>query len=149
MAHQTISLRDEDATTLLARDIASRLGKRDVILMDGDLGAGKSFFTRALIRHLTHDPDLVVPSPTFTLVQTYEAPTWFISHFDLYRLENPEQIFDIGFEDALASGLTIIEWPEKLGPYRPRAALSITLRSDPHGGPDARIAHLTDTRYDG
>lgn len=149
MAHQTISLRDENATASLARDIAARLGPRDVILMDGDLGAGKSFLTRALIRHLTHDPDLVVPSPTFTLVQTYETPNWFISHFDLYRLDNPEQIFDIGFEDALASGLTIIEWPAKLGPYRPRAVLSITLKSDPHAGPNGRIAHLMDTRYDG
>ena len=120
----------EAQTIAAATEFAARLRPRDIVLLTGDLGAGKSVFCRAVIRALTGQPDLDVPSPTFTLVQTYEAPLAPLWHFDLYRLKAPEDIFELGWEDALSNGILLVEWPERLGGYTPKTALSVTITQE-------------------
>src|SRR5262249_8962459 len=101
----------------------------DVVGLKGDLGAGKTTLARAIIRAAADDPALIVPSPTFTLVEVYETARGTYWHFDLYRLETPEQVFELGWEDALAEGVVLIEWPERLGALLPQH-LSVTLELD-------------------
>ncbi len=119
--------RSEKETMQAAANLAPSLQCGDTILLHGTLGMGKSLFARALIRKLTGQADLDVPSPTFTLVQLYEDADCPIHHYDLYRIEDPEEILELGWEDALSSGITIVEWPQRLGPYKPTARLDITL----------------------
>lgn len=121
--------RSEQDTEKLARELAARLSPGDAVLLQGDLGAGKTVFARALIRALTETPDLEVPSPTFTLVQTYETPTGPVAHFDLYRIEDAEEVYETGWEDARADGIVIVEWPERLGSLAPREAITVTFRT--------------------
>jgi tRNA threonylcarbamoyladenosine biosynthesis protein TsaE len=134
-----IALANLDATVRLAAAMARLLRAGDVVALEGDLGAGKTTFARALIRELMGD-DEEVPSPTFTLVQTYEAPDFDIWHFDLYRLEKPEDAFELGIEDAMAEGVTLIEWPDRLGRYLPRDRLVV--RMDYADGQATRVATL-------
>lgn len=101
-------------TKKIAQDIARLSMPKDVILLEGDLGAGKTEFARAFIRALTYD-EMIVPSPTFTLVEIYEASIGAIWHFDLYRLKSKDEIWDLGIEEAFAQGISLIEWPERLG----------------------------------
>ncbi|MDO1557854.1 tRNA (adenosine(37)-N6)-threonylcarbamoyltransferase complex ATPase subunit type 1 TsaE [Brevundimonas sp. 2R-24] len=125
-------LADEAATLALGARLADLIQRGDVLLLRGGLGAGKSTLARGLIRALT-TPDEDVPSPTFTLVQTYEgrAP---VAHFDLYRLENPEEARELGIEEALEEGAVLIEWPERLGGWIPGGArLDIELRPEQTG----------------
>lgn len=110
--------RSEDDTAKLARYLAGILLPGDAVFLDGDLGMGKSVFSRALIRAATDIPDLDVPSPTFTLVQIYDTdplknlgPIW---HFDLYRIKTPDEIWELGWEDALQD-IILVEWPSRLG----------------------------------
>lgn len=136
-----LPLRDLAATEALGRALAPLLRPGDVIALRGDLGAGKTALARALIRALPGLPgapgdaaEEEVPSPTFTLVQTYErtpAPVW---HFDLYRIEDPAEIEELGFSEALAGGISLIEWPQRLGARLPAAALTIALAFDGDGG---------------
>jgi tRNA threonylcarbamoyladenosine biosynthesis protein TsaE len=124
---KSLDLPDVAATAALAQAVAGRVRQGDVIALFGDLGAGKTTFARAFIHALSDGTDETVPSPTFTLVQVYErapAPVW---HFDLYRLEQPEEVYELGFEDALAQGISLIEWPERLGPLLPRDRLDLRL----------------------
>lgn len=100
------------------------LRPRDVVLLKGDLGTGKSTFVRALVQALCGEKT-EVPSPTFTLVQTYTAPTFTLWHFDLYRLKHSQEIYELGIEEAYADGVSLIEWPERLGSLRPSGALEI------------------------
>ena len=95
---------------------------RDVVGLQGDLGAGKTTLARAILRAAAGDPGLIVPSPTFTLVEVYDTPRGSFWHFDLYRLETPEQVFELGWEEALADGIALVEWPERLGALLPRAS---------------------------
>lgn len=111
--------RSEQETAEIAARIATGLKPRDILCLQGDLGMGKSVFARAAIRALAGDRGLEVPSPTYTLVQTYETPKGTVWHFDLYRLQEPDEIFELGWEDALADGIAIVEWPERLGAYYP------------------------------
>lgn len=106
--------RSETDTEKHARDLAQNLRPGDVVFLDGDLGMGKSVYARALIRALCNDPGLEVPSPTFTLVQTYDADMAPIWHFDLYRIKAPEDVYELGWDDALADGIVIVEWPSRL-----------------------------------
>lgn len=111
----------EDTQTL-AHGLGSLLSKRDVVALKGDLGAGKTTFARFLIQSLMGS-ETTVPSPTFTLVQTYESKKQEVWHFDLYRLKNPEEIFELGIEDAFLNGITLIEWPERMKDYLPKTSL--------------------------
>ncbi|HUX79692.1 MAG TPA: tRNA (adenosine(37)-N6)-threonylcarbamoyltransferase complex ATPase subunit type 1 TsaE [Alphaproteobacteria bacterium] len=113
-----------EETGALARKIADVLRPGDVVLLKGDLGTGKSTFARALIQALCGEMT-EVPSPTFTLVQTYDAPHFMVWHFDLYRLKNPDEVYELGIEEATLNGVSLIEWPERLGATRPRDCLEI------------------------
>ena len=96
----TVALEDEQATRRLMVDIAALIEPGDLITLSGDLGAGKTTFARALIRHLAGDESVEVPSPTFTLMQAYELPRFNLVHADLYRLSGPGELAELGFEDA-------------------------------------------------
>ncbi|HNQ91671.1 MAG TPA: tRNA (adenosine(37)-N6)-threonylcarbamoyltransferase complex ATPase subunit type 1 TsaE [Alphaproteobacteria bacterium] len=122
----------EEETIRFAADFTRKLKPRDVVLLRGDLGAGKSVFARSVIRALSDNPELEVPSPTFTLVQTYDTSGGEVWHFDLYRLKDADEIFELGWEDALAGGIVLVEWPERLGPYVPENAreVNITIQTD-------------------
>lgn len=122
-----ILLADETATVALAEDLAACLAPGDLICLSGDLGAGKSTLARALLRALADDPQLEVPSPTFTLVQTYEFERFAVSHFDLYRLEEPEELEELGLDELLETGATLVEWPEMGGDELPGKRLWISL----------------------
>jgi tRNA threonylcarbamoyladenosine biosynthesis protein TsaE len=108
-----LQLEDEAATARLGRAVARQLRRGDAVHLRGGLGAGKSTLARAAIRALT-TPEEEAPSPTFTLVQTYEGPDFSIAHFDLYRLAGAEQTRELGLDEALADGAVLIEWPERL-----------------------------------
>lgn len=116
----------EKETAKIAADLAAQLSSGAVICLYGTLGAGKSVFARECIRKLCNNKHLEVPSPTFTLVQTYDSDSASISHYDLYRIEDPEEIYELDWEESL-DGITIIEWPERLGQLKPAKTLDITI----------------------
>jgi tRNA threonylcarbamoyladenosine biosynthesis protein TsaE len=115
MQQKSYTIQRPEETAALAIRFASLLEAGDVVLLKGDLGAGKSTFARALIQGFCGE-NTEVPSPTFTLVQTYETKAFPIWHFDLYRLKNPEEIYELGIEEAMHHGVCLIEWPERLAP---------------------------------
>jgi tRNA threonylcarbamoyladenosine biosynthesis protein TsaE len=119
-------LPNEQATEALGATLAVRLKPGDVVGLKGDLGAGKTTLARAIIRAAAADPGLIVPSPTFTLVEVYDTPRGSYWHFDLYRLDDPQQVYELGWEEALAEGIVLLEWPERLGDLLPQH-LSVTL----------------------
>lgn len=121
-----IPLPDESATEALGRRLAPGLRPGEAICLSGGLGAGKSCLARALIRALT-TPDEEAPSPTFTLVQTYPGRDFEVAHFDLYRLEDPDEAWEIGLEEALLHGAALIEWPERLQGRLPADRLDLEL----------------------
>lgn len=122
----TRDLADEAATARLGAALAELARPGDVIALHGTLGMGKSTLARAFIRALTSAAE-EVPSPTFTLVQMYEGSSGDIWHFDLYRLNKPDDAFELGIEDAFTDGISLLEWPERLGRLIPRDRLDITL----------------------
>lgn len=130
----------EDTEGLAVR-VAALAEAGDVVALWGDLGVGKTEFARGLIRAAT-DPDEEVPSPTFTLVQIYEGEGTPIWHFDLYRIEGPEEIWELGFDDALEEAVSLIEWPERLGRQLPLRRLDIELTFAAELGATARRARL-------
>jgi tRNA threonylcarbamoyladenosine biosynthesis protein TsaE len=139
------SLGDEGATERLARRVAAVARTGDVIALSGELGVGKTRFARAFIDALQGDGD-EVPSPTFTLVQTYDTPAGTIWHFDLYRLNRPEEAYELGIEEALADGIVLIEWPERLTGLLPAERLDVSLAftdERPEAESEARQAELT------
>ena len=115
----------ERETEALAEKLALITKAGDVWLLNGTLGAGKSVFARAFIKKLTDAGE--VPSPTFTLVQMYQAKDFDIYHYDLYRLKKPEEIFELGIEDAFYDGVCLIEWPEKMGAFIPKNAWNVEI----------------------
>ncbi len=141
---RTLRLPDVAATARLAGALADLVRQGDVIGLGGTLGAGKTTLARALINALARRggaPGEEVPSPTFTLVQAYDLPGITVSHFDLYRIEQPEEVFELGLDDAIADGVVLIEWPERLDGLLPADRLDLVLSPGP--GPDERIAELT------
>ncbi|MCW5773788.1 MAG: tRNA (adenosine(37)-N6)-threonylcarbamoyltransferase complex ATPase subunit type 1 TsaE [Rhodospirillaceae bacterium] len=117
-------------TAALAARLAAALDTGDVVALWGDLGAGKTTFARGLIAALAAEAGEAVPevpSPTFTLVQTYAFPRFTVWHFDLYRIERPDDAWELGLEEALADGVSLIEWPERLGPLLPAARIDVSL----------------------
>jgi len=139
-----ISLPDEAATRRLAARIADLLQPGDLICLSGSLGAGKTVFARAVVTTLAATFGVAVdevPSPTFTLVQLYDFDDFTLYHFDLYRLEQAEEVYELGIEDALADGVSLIEWPDRMAVLLPPERLEIDLRQGPAEG--ARIAAVT------
>jgi tRNA threonylcarbamoyladenosine biosynthesis protein TsaE len=136
---RSLFLPDEAATERLGASLAAALAPRDLVALSGELGAGKTCLARAVIAGLMGGPE-EVPSPTFTLVQTYETPKGPLWHFDLYRLSAPDEVWELGFEEALAEGMSLIEWPERLGRLLPPMRLDLTLRFADR--PGARHADL-------
>jgi tRNA threonylcarbamoyladenosine biosynthesis protein TsaE len=126
-----VDLRDETATAALAARIAAMATPGDIIALKGDLGTGKTAFARAFIRAWLNQEE--VPSPTFTLVQVYDVGPTAIWHFDLYRIRTPEDAWELGIEDAFVEGISLIEWPERLGPLLPdrRLELNFAFGDDP------------------
>jgi tRNA threonylcarbamoyladenosine biosynthesis protein TsaE len=124
-AERSFALPDEEATAALARGLAACLRPGDLVALEGDLGAGKTALARAAIRALAGAQE-EVPSPTFTLVQTYEAPSATIWHFDLYRLSDPEEVVELGWDEARA-GICLVEWPDRLGRLLPAERLDLRL----------------------
>jgi tRNA threonylcarbamoyladenosine biosynthesis protein TsaE len=135
-------LPDSAATERLAAIIARQARAGDAILLSGDLGAGKTHFARAFINALTTAPE-EVPSPTFTLVQTYEAVVQGvpveIRHFDLYRLKSPDETQELDMEEAFAEAITLVEWPDRLGYLQPREHLELRLAIADDGGRKATL----------
>jgi tRNA threonylcarbamoyladenosine biosynthesis protein TsaE len=129
----SFSLPDEAATERLGASLAKRLRPRDVVALQGGLGVGKTTLARAILRAASGDPALIVPSPTFTLVEIYDTPVGVFWHFDLYRLETPEQVFELGWEEARADGMALVEWAERLGTLLPRERLTVTLAMEGDG----------------
>jgi tRNA threonylcarbamoyladenosine biosynthesis protein TsaE len=132
-------LPDLAATESLAATLAGLARPGDVLLLEGPLGAGKTAFARAFLRAASGDPRLEVPSPTFTLVQSYETSRGMVHHYDLWRLDGPASLAELGWDDARAD-IVLVEWPDRLGALRPPEALTITLT--PAEG-DAREAELS------
>jgi N-acetylmuramate 1-kinase len=121
----SIDLSDEAATQALAEDVAVFLARGDVVALSGGLGAGKTTFARALLRAVADDPGLEVPSPTFTLVQTYGGRRLPVTHFDLYRLSAAEELDEIGFDDSVSHGAVLVEWPERAPSRLPAERLDL------------------------
>lgn len=137
-----VDLPDEQATFAFAARLAEWLKRNDLVALSGDLGAGKTTLARALIRSLTGDPALEAPSPTFTLMQTYDGPGYPIVHADFYRIKHPDELVNLGWEEASEGSLVLVEWPQRaeeaLGPDR----LEIALALAPQLGPEARSLTL-------
>ena len=126
---RVIVTRSEAETAWLGEAIAVHARRGDVVALLGDIGAGKTVFARAFIRALTN-PDEEVPSPTFTLLQTYDGPDCPIYHFDLYRIADADEALELGIEDAFANGISLIEWPERIDAVRDDTRLTIHIGAD-------------------
>lgn len=128
-----------DATLAFARGLAARLAPGDTLLLEGDLGAGKSEVARTIIQERMGGA-IEVPSPTYTLVQHYAAPTGDILHADLYRLNGADELVELGLDDAIGRALLLVEWPERAGPdWFPASSLTVRIAI---GEGEARVLHL-------
>ena len=123
---KSVNLKTEIATRKFACALGAVLARGDIVLLRGDIGTGKSFIARAVIQSLQEQPE-DVPSPTFTLVQTYETYVGEIWHADLYRLSSVAEVEELGLLEAFNSAICLIEWPDILGPLLPEKALQIDL----------------------
>lgn len=139
---QVVTVPDSNATALLARNLSQVTSKGDVIGLKGGLGSGKTTFARAFIKawEASHEE---IPSPTYTLVQVYEGGPVDIWHFDLYRMAVPEDAFELGIDEAFADGITLIEWPERLGHLLPDDRLEILIETGFGQGSEVRTFKLT------
>ncbi|CUH86574.1 ADP-binding protein [Phaeobacter sp. CECT 5382] len=135
------TLSSAEDTTGLAQRIAQQLHPGDCLLLEGPIGAGKTHFSRSLIQSLMDSPE-DVPSPTFTLVQTYDVSAGELWHADLYRLSSLDEIEELGLIDAFDDAICLIEWPDRLAELTPPQALHLTLALDP-SDEDARQLTLT------
>ena len=138
-----VTLPDEEATRRFAMDIAGTLEPGDLITLSGDLGAGKTAFARALIRHLAGDAATEVPSPSFTLVQSYELPRFTLVHADLYRVGSAAELAELGFDDVPDGAVVLIEWPDRAAGALPADRLDIAFTLAPATGPNVRQVRYT------
>lgn len=147
MTATTLTLASPDDTCALAMALGARLRAGDVLLLSGEIGAGKTHFARCLIQSRLDAPE-DVPSPTFTLVQVYDTANTEIWHADLYRLSSPDDCIELGLTDAFETAICLVEWPDRLEDLTPAKALHLTLAD--RGG-DARqlTAQWTDPRWAG
>ncbi len=129
-------LETPEASEALGAAVARALRAGEAVCLWGPLGAGKTTLARGLIRELSGETE--IPSPTFTLVQTYQGAAFAVAHFDLYRIEQGAELEELGLDDALDQGAAVIEWPERLGARLPEDRLDIRLRAD-GGGRRARL----------
>jgi tRNA threonylcarbamoyladenosine biosynthesis protein TsaE len=125
MTELVFSLPDQTATVRLAAAVGRILRPGDLLALRGDLGAGKTTFARALIQQL-NPAESEVPSPTFTLVQSYKVPQGALTHYDLYRLAAPEEVYALDWDEA-RQGIVLLEWPERLGTLLPAIRFELTL----------------------
>jgi tRNA threonylcarbamoyl adenosine modification protein YjeE len=139
----TVVLPDEQATMRLMVDVASALERGDVLTLSGDLGAGKTTFARALIRYLAGDDTIEVPSPTFTLMQTYELPRFPVVHADLYRVAGSSELAELGFDDLPEHAVVVVEWPDRAAGFLPADRIDVTLTLAPKLKPEFRHARVT------
>src|SRR6266576_2269557 len=139
----SLALPDETATAGLMADLVLLIGPGDVITLSGDLGAGKTAAARAMIRYLAGDDELEVPSPTFTLAQSYDLPPFPLLHADLYRVNDPSELEEIGLSPLPEATLALIEWPERAAGALPHDRIDIAISHRPALGSTARAAELT------
>jgi N-acetylmuramate 1-kinase len=139
----SVALPDEHATHRLAVDIANSLGPGDLVTLSGDLGAGKTTFARALIRYLADDRTIEVPSPTFTLMQTYDLPQFQLVHADLYRLSGLAELAELGLDDLPEGTVVLVEWPDRAAGFLPPDRLDIALTLAPKLKLEFRHARVT------
>ena len=141
-ASHDLILSSEQATRRLAQDIAAILAPGDLVTLSGDLGAGKTTFARALIRCLADDERLEVPSPTFTLIQTYALPRFPVVHADLYRVSDPRELLELGFEEAAEGAAILVEWPDRASDLLSANRLDLAFHLAPTLGPNYREARI-------
>ena len=144
---KTVQFDDSEQTAIYAAKLANNLAPEDIILLNGDVGAGKSYFCRALIKSvLEYEED--IPSPTFTLVQQYDTEIGEVWHADLYRLSDPSEVIELGLLDAIECTIILIEWPDQIIDFLPSSALNININANSH---ETRVFHFswTDEKWDG
>ena len=140
-----LTLADEEATLDLARFIADELRPGDVVTLSGGLGAGKTTLARAVIRALAGDPQMEVPSPTYTLMQIYDGQRCPVVHADFYRIAGPGELLEMGWEEATESAITLVEWPDRAEEALARSRLEITLDMIPPEQGGGRVAIMVGT----
>ncbi len=136
-----LDLANEEATRELADVVASFVGAGDLVTLSGDLGVGKTAFARALIRRIVGDPALEAPSPTFTLLQVYEGRDFPIVHADLYRISGPDELVELGWDEATESALVLVEWADRAGDSLPDDRLDISFAIPPTSD-EARVVEI-------
>src|SRR5580698_8302667 len=134
----TLTVPTEQALAGLVIDVACALEPGDLVTLSGDLGAGKTTFARALIRHLAGDANLDVPSPTFTFMQSYELPRFPLVHADLYRINGTADLAELGFDDFPDGAVVLLEWPDRAAGLLPPNRFDITFTLAPELGAEAR-----------
>src|ERR1700752_4416028 len=139
----SLALVNETATAHLMADLALLIGPGAVITLSGDLGAGKTAAARAMVRYLASDDELEVPSPTFTLAQTYDLPLFPLIHADLYRINDSSELEEIGLSPLPEGTMALIEWPERAPEALPADHIDIALSHRPALGSNARAAEIT------
>ncbi len=138
-----MALRTPDETERFGVRIAKFLRAGDLVTLSGDLGVGKTTLARAIVRHLSGDVELDVPSPTFTLMQLYDTPAFPTVHADLYRIRRTSELAELGWDEAAEGALLIVEWAERMGDALPADRLDIALSLDPDAPEQARRALVT------
>jgi tRNA threonylcarbamoyl adenosine modification protein YjeE len=138
----TVTLPNEQATARFAIDIAAALEPGDLVTLSGDLGAGKTTFARALIRYLASDEAIEVPSPTFTLIQSYELPRFALAHADFYRLSGAAELAELGFDDLPVGTVVLLEWPDRAAGFLPSDRIDITFTLAPQLNAETRNARV-------